>query len=182
MSSYPPDPYQPQDYPPGSYSSGPPEHDPYATPSNAISGRVVPPAITLLIVAILNLIFAAGTGFFGCAMGRMPEDKFEQALRQQNPKAFNDMQQQGWSVQDMLKIYLYGGLAWGGVSLFVSLLTILGAIRMMALKSYGLSVFVAILSAIPCISPAACPCIFGMGIGIWALVVLLTPEVRAAFR
>ena len=50
------------------------------------------------------------------------------------------------------------------------------------LKSHRhFAVFVAVLTAIPCISPASC-CLLGEAMGIWALVVLLNQEIRAAFR
>jgi hypothetical protein len=67
------------------------------------------------------------------------------------------------------------------VAAIVALLVILGAARMLVLKSYGLSLFAAILTAIPCISPSAC-CLLGEGVGIWAVIVLLNPDVRSAFR
>jgi len=57
---------------------------------------------------------------------------------------------------------------------------IFGAVRMRQLRSYGLAVAAAILSLIPCLSS---PCfVLGVPFGIWALVVLLNGEVRAAFH
>lgn len=38
---------------------------------------------------------------------------------------------------------------------------------------------VSILSMVPCVSPC---CLLGLPVGIWALVVLNTPEVKQAFR
>ncbi len=197
MSSYPPDDYpppdrRPDDYPadarrpgdarPDAYPPEPAHPDPYAAPPNAVSGRVVPPAITLLVAGVINLLLGLGGMGFGVMFSQMPPQEFEKAFERQNPQALNDLRRQGWSVQDLLNIYTYTGLGGGGVNVFVSLLTIFGAIRMMMLRSYGLAVFVSVLTAIPCISFAACPCPIGMGVGIWALVVLLNPEVRAAFR
>lgn len=37
----------------------------------------------------------------------------------------------------------------------------------------------AILAMIPCVSPC---CLLGLPLGIWALIVLLKPEVKAAFQ
>ncbi len=54
-----------------------------------------------------------------------------------------------------------------------------GALQMKGLKSYGLAMAVSILSIIPCLSPC---CVLGIPFGIWALLVLLKPEVKAAFR
>ena len=36
------------------------------------------------------------------------------------------------------------------------------------------------MAAIPCLSFLAC-CLIGEGVGIWALVVLFTPEVKRSF-
>jgi hypothetical protein len=45
------------------------------------------------------------------------------------------------------------------------------------LKSYGLAMTSSILAMIPC---HVC-CMVGLPIGIWALIVLLKPEVKSAF-
>jgi hypothetical protein len=181
MSSYPPDPDQPPDYPPRSYDPVPPEHDPYAAPPSAISARVTPAAVGLLVVAIINALLGLGLGFIGAAYTQMPPAQLEDQMERQNPKQFNDIKQMGWSGKTIIDVCIYGGLGGGCVSIFISLLVIIGAIRMMMMRSHGLAVFAAILTAIPCISPSAC-CLIGEGVGIWALVVLLNADVRAAFR
>jgi hypothetical protein len=61
------------------------------------------------------------------------------------------------------------------------LLVILGGVRMLSLKSYGLAFLASVTAAVPCVSLIAC-CGVGEIVGIWALVVLLQPDVRAAFR
>lgn len=63
------------------------------------------------------------------------------------------------------------GLAIAGFILWV-------ALQMKELKGWMLSAVASILAMIPCISPC---CIIGLPIGIWALVVLMKPEVKAAF-
>lgn len=57
-------------------------------------------------------------------------------------------------------------------------LVFLGALKMKNLQSYGLAMTAAIISVIPCCGPCYC---LGIPVGIWALVVLRKPEVRAAF-
>jgi hypothetical protein len=69
-------------------------------------------------------------------------------------------------------------LAW----LAATVLPILAGVRMRQLRSYGLSVTGAVVAAAPCISPMSCLCGLGLGVGIWALVVLLNPAVKSAFR
>jgi hypothetical protein len=60
-----------------------------------------------------------------------------------------------------------------------ALVILFGGIKMKKLESYNLSMAAAIIAMIPCLS--AC-CILGIPLGIWALVVLMKPEVKAAFR
>jgi len=56
---------------------------------------------------------------------------------------------------------------------------LVGAYRMMKLRSYGLAVAASIIAMIPCVSPCCC---LGLPFGIWALVVLSRPAVKSAFR
>lgn len=57
-------------------------------------------------------------------------------------------------------------------------LVFFGALKMKNLQSYGLAMTAAIISVIPCCGPCCC---LAIPVGIWALVVLRKPEVRAAF-
>jgi len=65
------------------------------------------------------------------------------------------------------------------VSLALLGLVIWGAIKMGRLENYGLSMAAAIIALVPCTSPCCC---LGLPFGIWALVVLSDPRVKAAFR
>ncbi len=65
------------------------------------------------------------------------------------------------------------------VGTVVSLLVLLGAIRMKRLESYGFATLSAVLAMIPCISPC---CLVGFPFGLWALIVLQDPFIRSAFR
>jgi hypothetical protein len=60
-----------------------------------------------------------------------------------------------------------------------NIVILLGALRMKNLQSYGLSLTAAILALIPGMS---CCCLISMPLGIWSLVVLNDPYVKAAFR
>jgi hypothetical protein len=59
------------------------------------------------------------------------------------------------------------------------LISILVAIKMMSLSGRGLATLGAVLSMIPVVN--ACCCVLGLPIGIWCLVVLAKPEVKAGF-
>jgi hypothetical protein len=80
-----------------------------------------------------------------------------------------------------------GGDAIGGaanivgsiIGLACDVLIVIGALKMQKLQSYGLAMAAAVVALIPCISPC---CVVGIPFGIWALIVLLKPEVKAAFN
>ncbi|NVJ04264.1 hypothetical protein HUW63_03280 [Myxococcus sp. AM001] len=63
-------------------------------------------------------------------------------------------------------------------TLVLNSIVFFGALKMKNLQSYGLAMAAAIISVIPCCGPCAC---LGIPVGIWALVVLNKPEVKAAF-
>jgi hypothetical protein len=60
----------------------------------------------------------------------------------------------------------------------VGIFIIVGAVQMMRLKSYGWAMTASILALLPC-SPAG---LLGLAMGIWSLIVLNRPPVRAAFQ
>lgn len=74
----------------------------------------------------------------------------------------------------------------GGMVVFINILGLamaglvfFGALKMMKLEMYGLAIAASVIAMIPCVSPC---CLLGLPIGIWALVVLLNQEVKAAFH
>ena len=54
-----------------------------------------------------------------------------------------------------------------------------GAVRMSQRRNYALARVACVVAAIPCCGPCL---VLGIPIGIWGLVVLARPEVRASFR
>jgi hypothetical protein len=102
-------------------------------------------------------------------------------VKKQNPEALDTVKKAGWTMRDLLNFYVYGGFGGAVAGVLSGVLAIVAGVRMLALKSYGLAVFSSVVLAIPCVSCSAC-CGLGEGIGIWALVVLMNEEVRAAFR
>jgi hypothetical protein len=67
----------------------------------------------------------------------------------------------------------------GIIALLLSGLIFFGAMKMKKLESYGLAMAASIIAMIPCLSPC---CLIGLPIGIWAVVVLVKPEVKSAFH
>jgi hypothetical protein len=60
----------------------------------------------------------------------------------------------------------------------VALVTIVGSLQMRNLKGRGLAYTGAILSMIPCVSGC---CLLGIPFGIWAIIALGKPDVKAGF-
>jgi hypothetical protein len=128
------------------------------------------PAIALAVVGALDLVMALfgmlaglmgwGTGLLGSGLA---------------PHGMGDPQ------LDRVLHWILGplGMASNAVGLLVNLLIVVGAIRMMTFRNYGWSMAAAILAIVPCTAPCCC---LGMAAGIWAVVVLTRPEVKAVFR
>jgi hypothetical protein len=72
-----------------------------------------------------------------------------------------------------------GGFAVALVCMVTSPVILYAGIQMSKVRSYGLARAGAILSVIPCTTLC---CIAGIPIGIWTLVTLSKPEVRALFE
>ena len=122
---------------------------------------VAPPAIALIVVSILGLVVSLGVAaVYGAVLSGlfpMPSN--------QNPSEIK----LGATVMVLLGI----------VSAVISLVVLFGAVRMFRLRNYGFSVAAAIISMVPCCWNCA---LLGLPFGIWALVMLLRPEVKAAFN
>jgi hypothetical protein len=76
--------------------------------------------------------------------------------------------------------YMSGGLGilFALIQLGVSGFVVWAALQMKELRNWTMSVTASILAMIPCIGPC---CLIGIPIGIWSLVVLMKPEVKAVF-
>jgi GYF domain 2 len=127
----------------------------------AAAEQVNGPAIGLIVVALLggfaqalNLVFRA-VGFSFLASRQMPR--------------------QAWPAMFAGPI----GIADNLICILMAAVVLFGAIKMKKLENYGLALAASILAMIPCVSPC---CLLGLPLGIWALVVLLKPEVKSAFH
>lgn len=183
------DPFASGDQPPSEYvTNALPPRD-----FSAARQRVQGPAIALIVVGILDLLLMI------LQVGRTIQQatKSPQELRKEVVDAVQKMEDANLIGQGTAKAYAkqYEGqgadslktqtLIVGGITCalgsLIAILTLLGGIRMISLRSYGLCIAGAISAAIPCLSCGGA-CCFGEIIGIWALVVLLSPDVRAAFH
>jgi hypothetical protein len=174
------------------YASGsdePRPGDPYdyerpsAGAADPIKGRVQAPAIALIVVGILNLLGALYLVFNTLYLTVIPANDLKSRQSAMYESVFPAMKAQldNTSADEMKRqaLMIYWPLTF--FALLTSVLPIAGGIRMLSLKSYPLGVCAAVSAAIPCISPTAC-CGIGEIVGIWALIVLINENVRAAFR
>lgn len=132
------------------------------TRTAAASGAVLPPAICMMVVAaigllcnISGLVIAASDPEFGVDAQAPPV--LQQWVR--NSK--------GW-----FQATVQGSCA------FLSAFTILGSVQMMRRKTWGLGLAASIVSMI---NFGNCCCLFGLPVGIWALVAITNAEVRDSF-
>jgi len=91
-----------------------------------------------------------------------------------NPDAAQMMQ----ATEQIIGIYSAYALPTAMVSVVVVLVGLIGSIRMLQMKTYGLAMVAAVLTLIPCVGPCCC---LGLPIGIWSLVVLSNVQVRQQY-
>ena len=138
------------------------ENAPQPADSVYASQQVSGPSVGLLVTGIIGAVFALtsmitigiGTSFSSYWMDELPDRYVE---------------------------FYEGAVALGSavVGLLVAAFIIYAALKMKNLEQWGLAVAASILAMIPCISPC---CIIGLPMGIWCVVVLSRPDVKAAFH
>jgi hypothetical protein len=125
---------------------------------------VLPSAICLLVCSILGFL---GDSLLILVWSIQPEQMLQQLKEQL--KAF------GVEPQASPEIIVSMHVVFAVLSLIIAL----AAIQMMRLRMYPFAIVGCILPMINCDSNC---CLLGLPLGIWALVVLLKPEVRSAFQ
>lgn len=126
------------------------------------SQQVSAPAIGLLITGIIGAFFSLLTLVsLGIGLG------FSTLWMERIPRHFEDFYQ---------GVFGFGS---SFVGILVAVFVIYAAIKMRELTQWSLAVVASILAMIPCISPC---CIIGLPVGIWCLIVLMRPDIKAAFH
>lgn len=150
--------------------------------------RVSVPGLLLMLVGLLNLV----VGLIALQAGIRSLRLTPEQNRDEQRDAIRQLQERGWGdaevnqkfldmSPDEIKAYrvrLCLGLA--GLSLVGAFIITYGGYNLRSLNSYRLALAGAILAAIPVVSPLGC-CGVGQVIGLWAFVVLMNRDVRAAF-
>ena len=144
----------------------PPSHDPPPPPIEVASPQVLKPVgITLVVYNSLSICQSL---FSVAALGAVQKMIAEMAKQDPQMKPAADLYNQPW----------LGAMNW--VGLFLGIIALVGSIQLLRGRNYGLAMTGAIVTLI---NPGgACCCLFGIGFGIWALVVLLKPEAQAVFN
>ena len=136
----------------------------------AVAARLKAPAILLIIVAVLSI----GSLIVSSIMtlqGKDPGRAMFEAIGIKLPTPPPEQLAMQEKITKPLTIgQLVVGIPW-------NIVIVLGALRMMKVRSHGLALTAAILGVIPCCSF----CCLSLPFGIWALVLLLKPEVKSQF-
>jgi predicted Zn finger-like uncharacterized protein len=142
---------------------------------------VAGPAIALIVVSVLHLLaFTYGLVQTLNAMGnpQAARARAEAMLNQQGPPRDQEEKEARKMMADFAEAFAGPlGLLLNGTFFGLGILTLIGSISMLRLRSHGLAMTACILAVIPCISPC---CLLGIPFGIWGLVSLGQPEVREA--
>jgi hypothetical protein len=150
-----------------------------------VRARLAGPAIALIVTAIISIL--GWIGYLGYNIVTLPAQRElqEQLMKQQQQQ----FQQKGLNAKQMEQVQQFQQMGMNiGIGLVIgltiigilgALLILIGGLKMKNAQSYGLALTASIVAVIPCVSPC---CLLGIPFGIWALVVLNNPDVKAAFR
>jgi len=135
--------------------------------------RLKVPAILLVILGVLGLWLTVMGPFLKATL----METMIQVVEKMNVQLPADQKAQmeaaktaGFGLGDFFSLAL---------GLVVNTVILVGGLKMMRLKSWGLALASAILVMLPC---GSCCCFIGLPIGIWAVIQLNKPEVKSAFR
>jgi hypothetical protein len=123
--------------------------------------RVSGPAVSLIVTAVLGLV----TGVLGLVINILQIGVIAAAAPRHA------------AMPAMFSAPVY--IVFGSIGIIMSIVVLMGAIKMKGLENYGLAMAASIIAIVPCTSPC---CFLGLPFGIWALVVLCDPLVKASFR
>lgn len=140
--------------------------------------QVAAPAILLILTGAIALILAILNLINSPQIGAQFDEQIAQVENKPNvpadqKKAQVDMMTQMRDIAVPIAVPFYA------VNTVVALIVLLGGIKMRSLSGRGLAVTGSVLAMLPLIN--GCCCILGLPIGIWCLLVLSRPEVKAGF-
>jgi hypothetical protein len=163
--------------------TGPTNSTNSAQPTVDILKKVQAPAIALIVYGVVScglaLINVAYCALHMAGMNPFTQNQAKdmEQIRQQAGGEMADIFEMIEQVTSMTNGPV--GLATNLIALIVAIPTIMAGSRMKNLRSHTLSLITAALACVPCTSGCCC---LGLPIGIWAIIVLVNPNVKAAFR
>lgn len=137
----------------------------------AVSNKVAAPAICLMVAAGLNILLSFYWIFSGFN-ALLTSDQFAKDLNARG-RISGDQFASMMNTTGVICVF------WGIIGLLCAGVIILAGIKFKSLQSYNLVMAGTVLAMIPCTGPC---CIVSLPLGIWALVVLMSPDVKAAFH
>jgi len=137
-------------------------YESYSNRRQIAAARVAGPATALIVFGILGIVL----GVIGLGLAFLGVSFLALEPRRVAPDA----------EEAVVQLILSGFQAVIGV--VVSILILIGGIKMRRLESQGWATAAAVMAMIPCISPC---CLLGLPFGIWALVTMGDPQVKSAF-
>ena len=141
--------------------------------------KVAAPAILLIVFGVLSTLLSLWPAFQVVAMhddvvAQFKENNAQAQKLPAGPQRDQQVAINKWLETNVTPLFL--GVSVAG--LVPSLLILLGGVKMKSLSGYGLAVTGSILATVPFCNGCAC---LSTPFGIWALVVLLNSDVKAAF-
>lgn len=135
--------------------------------------RVAAPAVALMITAILDLLFGVW-GLLAAIFSSSNMQQYNARLQELNNPQLEQF------IRMMLQT-THGTFAVASnlLGIALSVLILLGAIKLRSLRGYEFATTAAIVALLPCVTPC---CLIGLPFGIWALVVLHSPAVKSQFH
>ncbi len=140
-------------------------------PATNAKDQLNAPSMMLMVVAIVSVLFALFS-LITSALG-LDEQMMKsiQEMAKLPPGAMDENAKSGAMVAV--------GYAMNFLQLVACGVAIFGAMKMRALQMWPLALTANILMIVPCFS--GCCCLIGLPVGIWGIVMLTKPEIKAQF-
>jgi hypothetical protein len=145
---------------------------PQASAMDVAKRAVQGPAIGLIVCGAIGALLGLANVVQGLLGAGAQKEELRRALAEMPP----EVQRFGDMIETMTGPM---GLVFAALGLLISVFTIFSGIQMQRLRNYWMPMTAAILGIVPCFSGCCC---ISLPIGIWVLVVLMKPEVKAAFE
>lgn len=151
----------------------------------AVARKVKPPAIALLVIGIISLLFVAwGTYQYFFTFEKEFGEQRDMAVREEmrlnedvnNPRRLKETREMYDTIFQVLKVAMPITYALQGI---LALLTVIGSIQVLRMKSRGWGVTAAVAAVIPHLGCLVW--VFSLAFGIWALMALNNRVVKRAF-